>query len=127
MIPSMKWRRKHRIIVSLRFSFFKGFMFALMQGRFFFIYLLFLTAWLFDSSCANIIPPAGGPRDSIPPKVISVFPADSTLNFRSDRIEIEFDEYVDLQEVANNLLFTPLFEINPEVTVRNKNITVRFR
>jgi hypothetical protein len=100
---------------------------VLMRRRFFFFYLLFLTAWLFDSSCANIIPPAGGPRDTIPPRVISVSPADSTLNFTNQQIEIEFDEYVDLQEVANNLLFTPLFETNPEVTVRNKNITIRFR
>ena len=99
----------------------------LMRRRFFFFYLLFLTAWLFDSSCANIIPPAGGPRDTIPPRVLSVSPADSSLNFSTDRIEIEFDEYIDLQEVASNLLFTPLFEKNPEVTVRNKNITIRFR
>jgi hypothetical protein len=54
-------------------------------------------------------------------------PRDSTLNFRANRITLTFDEYVDLQEVQNNLLFTPTFEINPEVSVRARNVTVRFR
>ncbi len=86
-----------------------------------------LIALLWAPSCANIIPPAGGPRDTLPPVILSVLPADSTLNFNSDRIVIEFDEYVDLQDVQNNVLFTPTFERNPEIAVKGKTITVRFR
>ena len=94
-------------------------LFVLLTGAFF---LTFLSA-----GCANIIPPSGGPRDSIPPLLVSATPADSTLNFRADRITFTFDEYVDLQEVQNNLLFTPTFETNPEVSVRLKTVSVRFR
>lgn len=79
------------------------------------------------TGCANIIPPSGGPRDTIPPHLVAALPNDSTLNFNANRITLTFDEYVDLQEVQNNLLFTPTFEINPEVSVRGKNVTVRFR
>ncbi len=93
--------------------------FILLAGAFF---LTFSSA-----GCANIIPPSGGPRDSLPPKLVSATPADSTLNFRENRISFVFDEYVDLQEVQNNLLFTPTFEINPEVSVRLKTVSVRFR
>jgi hypothetical protein len=79
------------------------------------------------TGCANIIPPSGGPRDTLPPILLSALPADSTVNFRGNRITLTFDEYVDLQEVQNNLLFTPTFEINPEVSVRAKVVSVRFR
>jgi uncharacterized protein (DUF2141 family) len=86
-----------------------------------------VVASLFGGSCANIIPPKGGPRDSIPPELLSATPRDSTLNFRSDRITLTFNEYVDLQDVQNNLLFAPLFQNNPRVDVKGKTITIHFR
>lgn len=88
--------------------------------------LLVLIALLFGPSCANIVPPAGGPRDSLPPRLVSATPRDSTRNFRSSRIDLVFDEYVDLQDVSNNLLFTPLFEANPEVQVKGRTVSVLF-
>ena len=78
-------------------------------------------------SCANIIPPSGGPRDSMPPVLIDATPRDSTVNFNSNRITLNFDEYIDLKEVQNNLLFNPLFETVPQVDVRLKTVTVRIR
>lgn len=78
-------------------------------------------------SCANIIPPTGGPRDTLPPVLIDVNPKDSTLNFKGNRIVFNFDEYIDLREVQNNLLFTPLFETVPVVDVKLKTVTVRIR
>ncbi|HJW18788.1 MAG TPA: Ig-like domain-containing protein [Flavisolibacter sp.] len=86
-----------------------------------------VVASLFGTSCANIIPPQGGPRDSIPPQLLSATPRDSTLNFRSDRITLTFNEYIDLQDVQNNLLFTPLFQNNPRVDVKGKTINIHFR
>ena len=99
------------------------------KAYFSFFILLAGTFFLTFSStgCANIIPPSGGPRDSLPPQLVLATPGDSTLNFRDNRITLTFDEYVDLQEVQNNLLFTPTFEINPEVSVRLKTVSVRFR
>ena len=89
--------------------------------------LFVIVATLFGGSCANIIPPAGGPRDTIPPVLLNASPADSTLNFKSDKIVFTFDEYVDLQNVQSNLLFTPLFQNNPVVEAKGKTITVRFQ
>ena len=92
------------------------------------IFCFLIAAALTGSSgCANIIPPAGGPRDSLPPQLITAVPADSTLNFRGDRITLTFDEYVDLQDVANNLLFTPTLPTNPEVSVKLRTITIKLR
>ncbi|HEX2606924.1 MAG TPA: Ig-like domain-containing protein [Flavisolibacter sp.] len=83
--------------------------------------------FLFGSSCANIIPPQGGPRDTIPPRLLNVSPPDSSLNFRGNRITLSFDEYVDLQDVQNSLVFTPTFENNPTVSVKGREINVRFK
>lgn len=94
----------------------------------FFILLAVAAFWTtLPIGCANIIPPSGGPRDTLPPNLVSATPADSTLNFRGNRIALTFDEYVDLQDVQNNLLFTPTFETNPEVSVRARTVSVRFR
>lgn len=94
-------------------------------------FLFFIAiALLFGGSCANIIPPGGGPIDSIPPRLLSATPPDSTLNFTAKRIVFEFDEYVDMsqQDVTTNLIFTPLFEPGDvAVDVKNKSITVNFK
>ena len=95
-----------------------------------FVFLLVAVAFytIVPSGCANIIPPTGGPRDSTAPRLISASPKDSTLNFRSNRIVFTFDEYIDdPQDLQNNLLFTPTFEVNPEIAVRAKTMTLTFR
>lgn len=80
------------------------------------------------TGCANIIPPSGGPRDSLPPRLLSVTPRDSTRNFKGSRIVFTFDEYIaDPQDLSNTLLFTPTFDVNPEIAIRAKTVTLRFR
>jgi hypothetical protein len=99
--------------------------------KFFFTFLSVLFIVLISIStgpgCANIVPPQGGPRDTLPPVLLDANPNDSTLNFRGDRITLTFDEYVDLTEVQNNILFTPTMDEPPEVQVRLKTIVVRLR
>lgn len=94
-----------------------------------FVLLAGLVLFLFFSSgCANIIPPTGGPRDSTAPRLLSVTPRDSTRNFRGNRITFVFDEYIDdPQDLQNNLLFTPLFDQNPEIAIRARTMTLRLR
>jgi hypothetical protein len=78
--------------------------------------------------CANIIPPSGGPRDTIPPVFISATPPDSTINFKGDRIVLEFNEELDdPKDPGNNLIFTPSFEVNPDVSTKGKEVTVNFK
>lgn len=92
--------------------------------------VLFLAGYFgtFTTGCANIIPPGGGPRDSAPPQLLSSTPRDSATNFRGDRMTFVFDEYIDdPQDLQNNLLFTPTFESNPEIAIKGKTMTLRFR
>ena len=79
------------------------------------------------TGCANIIPPQGGPRDSLPPVLLGSTPPDSTTNFRGSRIELDFDEFVDLREVPQNVIWSPTFETPPEISVKLRTVSIVFR
>ena len=84
--------------------------------------------WLtLPSGCANIIPPAGGPRDTIPPVLVDSDPADSTVNFNHRSINLTFDEYIDLRELQANLLLTPTFDRNPVIRIKGRSMNIRFQ
>ncbi len=90
--------------------------------------LVFIISQIFVSpGCANIIPPSGGPRDTTPPVLLFVTPADSTRNFDKDRIVFEFDEYVELQDIPANLIVSPTPLVNPQVNRKLKTVTVRLK
>ncbi|MCW3075149.1 MAG: hypothetical protein JWP69_2218 [Flaviaesturariibacter sp.] len=93
-------------------------------------FLVFVVGFfsLLGYSCANIVPPLGGPRDSLPPRLVKATPPDSATNFTGRRIELEFDEFLDdLQDISRNLLFTPLFNTNPSIAVKLRTMTINLR
>jgi uncharacterized protein (DUF2141 family) len=77
--------------------------------------------------CANIVPPQGGPRDSLPPRLLKVVPADSSTNVHSKTVEFTFDEFIDLQDTRNNLTISPMFELQPTVTAKLRTLTVKLQ
>ncbi len=92
--------------------------------------LIIVSAAIFllsGGGCANIVPPSGGPRDSLPPKIISVDPPDSTLNFNSKRIRIVFDEYVELENAFQNLVISPLPKNFPLINRKLKTISITLK
>ncbi len=80
-------------------------------------------------SCANIIPPGGGPRDSLPPRLVMAVPKDSTTNFNitTKRIVLTFNEYVTTQGAQENLIISPTLKNIPSVDSRLQNLTVMLR
>ncbi len=101
-----------------------------MRFRFLLALLLLAGSGLLSvllEGCANIVPPLGGPRDSLPPRVLSITPKDSSLGFTEKRIVFTFDEYVQLDQVQENLLVTPTPKTNPIVESRLKTVTVRIK
>ena len=77
--------------------------------------------------CANIVPPQGGPRDSLPPQLEKADPRDSAIHFTGNKISFTFDEYVDAQNAQQELLVSPTPGINPTVEYRLKTVTVRLK
>jgi len=91
------------------------------------LFIILISQLLLQTGCANIIPPLGGPRDSLPPVVINIKPADSTRNFKDDRIVISFDEYVEIQDVQKNLIVSPTPKVNPTTERKLNTIIVRLK
>ena len=94
----------------------------------FFLSILFILKIAVLSGCANIIPPTGGPRDSLPPILLKVTPPDSSKGFNAKTITFTFDEYI-LQpdNLADNLIITPTPAIMPLIESRLKTLTVRIK
>lgn len=87
--------------------------------------LLFI---LLLASCANRgLGPQGGPKDSIPPMPRISEPEQGALNFKGKKIEIAFNEYIQLDNIAANLLMSPPQQTPPDVKARGKNLIIQFK
>lgn len=74
--------------------------------------------------CANIARPTGGPKDSIPPKILSEVPPNFSTNFNSKQIIIQFDEYIKLNNVGKEFSISPDVDRQPEYKVRKKSLHI---
>lgn len=94
--------------------------------QYLFAAIIISTIFFATGGCANIIPPSGGPRDSIPPQLVSATPADSSRNIKPKKITLTFDEYVDqLQNVTENLIISPTLPNPPTVNSHLRTVTIR--
>ncbi|MFR9165392.1 MAG: Ig-like domain-containing protein [Dysgonomonas sp.] len=58
-------------------------------------------------SCASIASPSGGDFDFDPPVVVKSTPSFNQTNVASHKIEIEFDEFVKLDQPMDKIIVTP--------------------
>jgi len=80
------------------------------------------------SGCANMIPPTGGPRDSLPPLLLKVTPPDSTKSFNAKTITFTFDEYIDQpQDIFRNLIISPMPTRQPAIESKLRTLTIRIK
>lgn len=83
---------------------------------------------LFSSSllwrCANISSPQGGPKDSLPPIIVSAAPMFNTTNFEGNTITIGFDEYVAIKDQQKEFFTSPMMKRTPQITTVGKNIRI---
>lgn len=86
--------------------------------------VIFITAGLFLFACANVVSPAGGPRDETPPVVLRSTPPNFSPNFAGGEIRIYFDEFVELKEINQKLLISPPLEKQPEVRLRGRSVII---
>lgn len=76
------------------------------------------------TQCANIVPPGGGSRDTLPPRLLHVAPKDSSLNFNAQRVVFEFSEFVELDNVIEKLIISPTLKRTPTITAKLRTITM---
>ena len=72
------------------------------------VYYILIAGVLTIAGCANRGQgPQGGPKDSIPPTLLKETPVNGTCNFTGKTVVLQFDEYVQLNNVAENVLISP--------------------
>lgn len=79
-----------------------------------------------STQCAQITPLTGGKKDETPPKVLKFNPENTSVNFKSKVIEIEFDEYIVLRDVANQFIITPQTKEVPDIQALGKKLKITF-
>lgn len=95
------------------------------------IYLSFvlLIAKMFAiSSCANIIPPDGGPKDTLPPVLLKAAPADSSVHFSGNKINFTFNEYVLLDNNwSQQVIISPNPQNAPYIESKLQSVSVKLK
>lgn len=89
------------------------------------------ASWLFIivffSSCANIVPPSGGAKDTVAPRLVSASTPDSTLHFKSKKVYFTFSEYVELDNIFDKLIVSPTLKRTPTVTSKLRTVTMQIK
>lgn len=91
---------------------------------------LVLAGWALSSimqleGCANIVPPSGGPKDSLPPYLIAARPIDSATNVFPKEILVGFNEYITSTSIQENLIISPTLKNIPLIDARLNTIKIR--
>ncbi len=97
-----------------------------MKGRWTY-WLLTLAVGVILAACASIGSPEGGPRDYTPPQVTRTSPEANALNFKGQKVEITFDEIVNLKDQQKKVIISPAPKTQPLIRTVGKKVTVEFR
>ncbi len=86
--------------------------------------ILYIFLFLLLVKCANQTPPMGGPKDEDPPMLLKSTPEHGQLNFISQRIELEFNELIKLNQPKEQLLITPSIQGEYKVEARKTKVFI---
>lgn len=95
-----------------------------MKSKVLLIPLLLILSLAFVQ-CANRGRPTGGALDSIPPVPLRILPKNYSTNFSDKEIIIQFDEYIKLDKLQENLVISPPLDKSPIITPTNVGKTLK--
>ncbi len=78
-------------------------------------------------SCASVGRPDGGPRDEDPPVFVRSNPLPAALNVSHNKITIDFDENVQLDDPTNKVVVSPAQKQQPVISSNGRRVTVELR
>ena len=97
-----------------------------MKGRWTY-WLLTIAVGALLAACASIGSPEGGPRDYTPPQVAKCSPEPGTVNFKGQKVEITFDEIINLKDQQKKVIISPAPRTQPLIRTVGKKVTIEFR
>lgn len=90
-----------------------------------FLMWLGLVSSIIIASCAKVAPLSGGPEDTTPPLVEEYEPSNYATNFKSEKIEIEFNEFIQLEGLNQKLMISPPLKEDPDIDIRGKSLVIK--
>ena len=81
---------------------------------------------LLITGCAQPGVPSGGPVDKSPPEVLKSIPINESVNFTGSSVQVTFDEYVQLNDINNQLIISPPLTQKPEISLKKKTLKIEF-
>jgi hypothetical protein len=88
--------------------------------------VIYISIVFLFAHCAQITPLTGGKKDETPPKALSYSPENASLNFNSKVIQIQFNEYITVKDIANQLIITPQTKEIPDIQAQGKTLKIEF-
>lgn len=76
--------------------------------------------------CASQSSPTGGRKDRKPPTLVKTTPQNKSLNFNSQLIELEFNEYLRVENLKQELLITPNIDGNYQFKLTKAGVKLEF-
>lgn len=86
-----------------------------------------IVAALVLAACASMGRPEGGPRDETAPVYVRSNPRPGELNVNRNKIEIYFDENVQLEDPSNKVVVSPAQKNQAVATANGRKVTVELR
>lgn len=75
-------------------------------------------------SCANMSRPGGGPRDVEPPRYLRSKPLPDAVNVTDNRIEIDFDEIIQVENPSEKIIVSPPQIEQPKIQTQGKKLRI---
>jgi len=97
------------------------------QPQLLLIFFIFILSFY---TCARVGRPTGGEKDELPPVTISASPEFRSLNFKGNKIKINFDEYIKFDDLNRQLVISPPLSYQPEISplgFPSKQITIKIK
>lgn len=76
------------------------------------------------AQCANQTSPNGGPQDKKPPELISSNPKNNQRNFKGEKIELTFDEYIKLKDPSEEIMISPAVGKETKFVVKKNKLVI---
>ncbi|NLZ72450.1 MAG: hypothetical protein GX905_01315 [Bacteroidales bacterium] len=86
--------------------------------------LLFVILFIIIQACASIGRPEGGPYDDAPPRFIKSNPEPYAINNQRSKINIDFDEYIKMENVNEKVIISPPQVQQPEIRAQGKKVVI---
>lgn len=76
------------------------------------------------SGCASMQNPQGGPKDTEAPKLVKAEPKDLTTNFKAEKINLDFNEFIKLTNEFKEFSISPEMEKPPVLKAKLRRLTI---